>query len=112
MKLRMYPKSPAPRHIAILKDTLEKAGLVIIPTDSVYAIACAANQPTAIKKLADLKGYSPDKFNFSLLFSDLGMVGEYTKPINNDHYKMMNRVLPGPFTFILPCNGQINRIFP
>jgi tRNA threonylcarbamoyl adenosine modification protein (Sua5/YciO/YrdC/YwlC family) len=112
MKLRMYPKSPAPRHIAILKETLMNGGLIIIPTDSVYAIACAADQPDAIKKMAELKGNSTDPSHFSLLFSDLAMVSEYAKPISKDHYKIMNRVLPGPFTFILPSNGNINKIFP
>src|SRR5688572_5198188 len=110
MKLRMYPKSPAPRHISILKETLENGGLIVIPTDSVYAIACAANQPKAIQKMSELKG-NEDPSHFSLLFSDLAMVSEYTKPIIKDHYKIMNRLLPGPFTFILPSNGNINKIF-
>jgi len=112
MKLKIYPKSPAARHISILTETLNKGGLVIIPTDSVYAIACAANNPEGIKKLAALKGSSIDKCKFSFLFSDLSMVSEYTKPINKDHYKMMNRLLPGPFTFIVPSNGAISKIFP
>ena len=112
MKLRMYPKSPAPRHISILKEVLNNAGLIIIPTDSVYAVACAANQPDAIKKLADLKQTTVEKSNFSFLFADLAMVSEYTKPINKDHYKIMNRVLPGPFTFILQSDHNVNKIFP
>jgi tRNA threonylcarbamoyl adenosine modification protein (Sua5/YciO/YrdC/YwlC family) len=111
MKLRMYPKSPAPRHISILKETLRNGGLIITPTDSVYAIACAADQPQAIQRMAELKG-NVDPSNFSLLFSDLAMVSEYTKPISKDHYKMMNRVLPGPFTFILQSNGNVSKIFP
>ncbi len=111
MKLKMYPKSPAPRHIHILKETLLKGGVIIIPTDSVYAIACAADQPKAIKKMAQLKG-NIEASHFSLLFADLNMVSEYTKPITKDHFKLMNRVLPGPFTFILSSNSKINRIFP
>jgi len=110
MNLRMYPKSPAPRHITILKETLQKGGVIIIPTDSVYALVCAANQPEAIKKMAQLKGTDPS--HFSLLFSDLTMVSEYSKQLNKDHYKLMNRVLPGPFTFILQANGELQKIFP
>lgn len=112
MKLKIYPKSPAPRHISILTETLNKGGLLIIPTDSVYAIACAANNPEAIKKLADLKGSSLEKSKFSFLFSDLSMVSDYTKPINKDHFKIMNRLLPGPFTFIVQSNGATSKIFP
>ncbi len=112
MKIRIYPKSPAPRHISLIKEALMNGGLVIIPTDSVYAIACAANQPEAIKKLAELKGISADKTNLSFLFSDLAMVSEYTKPIDKDHFKIMNRVLPGPFTFIVASNGLVEKIFP
>lgn len=112
MKLKIYPKSPAPRHIAMLKEVLEKGGLIIIPTDSVYAIACAANQPKAIKKLSQLKGNKVDASNLSFLFSDLSMVSEYTRSVNKDHFKIMNRVLPGPFTFILPSSASVKRIFP
>lgn len=112
MKLKIYPKSPAPRHINILKETLDDGGLIIIPTDSVYAIACASNNPDAIKKLASLKNTTVEKSNFSLLFSDLAMVSEYAKSISKDHFKIMNRLLPGPFTFILQSNGTISKIFP
>jgi tRNA threonylcarbamoyl adenosine modification protein (Sua5/YciO/YrdC/YwlC family) len=112
MKLKIFSKSPAARHITILADILRDGGLVIIPTDSVYAIACAADQPKAIKKMAELKKTTVDKSNFSFLFSDLGMASGYTKPINKDHYKVMNRVLPGPFTFIVPCSSTVEKIFP
>jgi tRNA threonylcarbamoyl adenosine modification protein (Sua5/YciO/YrdC/YwlC family) len=112
MNLKIYPKSPAPRHISILKDILLKDGLIIIPTDSVYAIACGANQPNALKRLIELKGTTLEKSNFSFLFSSLAMVGAYTKPISKDHFKLMNRLLPGPFTFILQSNPQVTKIFP
>jgi len=112
MRVKIYPKSPAPRHISMLRETLENGGLIIIPTDSVYAIACAANQPEAIKKLASLKSTSVEKANFSFLFADMSMIGDYAKPITNYHFKLMNRVLPGPFTFIIPSNGGVSKIFP
>lgn len=111
MKLRIYPKSPAPRHISHIVDTLSQGGLVILPTDGVYAIACAADQPKAIEKLSALKA-NKDNHQLSFLFSDLSMLGEYIKPVNKDQYKLMNRVLPGPFTFILNSGGAVNKIFP
>lgn len=111
MKLRIYPKSPAPRHISQIAEVLNRGGLVIIPTDSVYAVACAANHPKAIEKLAQLK-LNSDKNSLSFLFSSLSMVGEYSKPVSKDHFKLMNRVLPGPFTFILNANQAVQRIFP
>lgn len=111
MKLRIYPKSPAPRHIHQIVEVLSKGGLVILPTDGVYAIACAADQPKAINTLAQLKS-NQDKNNLSFLFSDLAMVGVYSRPIGKDHYKLMNRVLPGPFTFILNAGAQVQKIFP
>ena len=112
MKLKIYPKSPASKHISIIKDVLNNGGLIIIPTDSVYAIACAANQPKAVKKLTALKKNAIEKSNFSFLFSDLTMVSEYTKKLSKNHFKIMNKVLPGPFTFILQSNASVNKIFP
>lgn len=111
MKLRIYPKSPAPRHISQIAETLRNGGLVILPTDGVYAITCAANQPKAIEKLSKLKT-NRDNQQLSFLFSDLAMVSDYTKPVTKDQYKLMNRVLPGPFTFILNSGGPVHKIFP
>jgi len=112
MKLKVYPKAPAPRHIEQICEVLKAGGIVVLPTDSVYSFACSSDHPDAIKKLAGLKGISVEKANFSFVFSDLSMLASFSKQLSNDAYKLMNRLLPGPFTFILNASSHVGRIIP
>ncbi|MBW7936732.1 MAG: Sua5/YciO/YrdC/YwlC family protein, partial [Flavobacteriales bacterium] len=84
MKIKIYPKSPAPRHIQQAVDVLKEGGVIIMPTDSVYAFACLSTHPDGVKKMAELKGIPLEKANFSFVFSDLSMLGEYARKVNNE----------------------------
>jgi tRNA A37 threonylcarbamoyladenosine synthetase subunit TsaC/SUA5/YrdC len=66
MLIKIYPENPSPKYIQQVVESLKKGGLIIYPTDSVYAIACDLYQPKAVVKLAQLKGIKPEKANFSL----------------------------------------------
>lgn len=112
MRLKVYPKSPAPRHISQAAEVLQSGGVIILPTDSVYSFACLATSLPGIQKLAELKGIPMDKARFSYVFADLAGLAGYSKPLSNDAFRLMNRLLPGPFTFILNANGNVNKIFP
>ncbi|MBE2247814.1 MAG: threonylcarbamoyl-AMP synthase [Candidatus Competibacteraceae bacterium] len=112
MKIKMYPKSPAPRHVQQAVDVLKEGGVIIIPTDSVYAFACMSTHPNAIKRMAEIKGISVEKANFSFVFSDLSMLGDYARLVSNDAFKLMKRLLPGPFTFILNAGQAVTKMIP
>ncbi|MCZ2442353.1 MAG: threonylcarbamoyl-AMP synthase [Flavobacteriales bacterium] len=112
MKIKIYPKSPAPRHIQQAVDVLKEGGVIIMPTDSVYAFACLSTHPDGVKKMAELKGIPLEKANFSFVFSDLSMLGEYARKVNNETFKLMKRLLPGPFTFILNAGQAVSKIIP
>lgn len=112
MRLKVYSKAPAPRHVQQIITELKKGGVVVLPTDSVYCYAVDASHPGAIARLARIKGVPVEKANFSFLFSDLTMLGNYTRQVNNTVYKIMNRLLPGPFTFILNASTQVGKIIP
>ena len=111
MLIKIYPDNPAEKYIRQIAETMKNGGVVIIPTDSVYAIACDINRPKAIEKVAQLKGLKVDKADFSFLFNKLSTISEYTKPIHNDVFKLMKKNLPGPFTFILDANNKIPKLF-
>lgn len=112
MKLKVYPKSPAPRHIEQIVEVLRNGGVIVMPTDSVYAFACASNQKSAIDRLAKLKGTKTAKQSFSFNLADLTNLAEYTKHVSTDAYRIMNRVLPGPFTFILNASKSVEKLIP
>ena len=111
MLLRVYPENPNPKNIRQVVDILEAGGIIIYPTDTLYAIGCDISANKSIDKIARLKGFDPRKPNLSLIFSDMSMLSEYTIIRDNNLFKLLKRNLPGPFTFIVPANNQIPKLF-
>jgi tRNA threonylcarbamoyl adenosine modification protein (Sua5/YciO/YrdC/YwlC family) len=107
----IHPDNPDSRKIRLVVDILNKGGIIIYPTDSVYSLGCSLQKKRAIEKLAQLKGIKLKKANFSIICSDLSHLADYTKPIDRSTYKLLNKNLPGPFTFILTASSQIPKLF-
>jgi tRNA threonylcarbamoyl adenosine modification protein (Sua5/YciO/YrdC/YwlC family) len=96
--------------LSLATECLESGGILIYPTDTIYAMGCSLKQPQAIEKMARIKDIRVDKAVFSLIFYDFGEIADYTKPMSTSIYKLMKRCLPGPFTFILSANSNISRL--
>jgi tRNA threonylcarbamoyl adenosine modification protein (Sua5/YciO/YrdC/YwlC family) len=89
----------------------KSGGIVIIPTDSVYAIGCDLRSKKGLQKLADFKGVKLNKANFSIICSDLSHLSEYTKQLDRPIFKLLKQCLPGPFTFILEASQEVPKLF-
>ncbi len=111
MLIKIYPENPAPRHVQMVADTLRDGGLVIYPTDSVYAIGCDMYNQDAIDRLCQVIGKKPENANLALICSDLKNISEYTTPFSNSVYKLMKSSLPGAYTFILKANNKVPKLF-
>ncbi len=111
MFIKLYAETPSQKYIRKVVEILENGGLVIYPTDSVYAIGCDINKPKALEKLAYLKGANPNNPDFSFIFSDIAQIAEYTPPLDKAIFKLLKHNLPGPFTFILLSNHKVPRLF-
>lgn len=111
MLLKIHPDNPDVRKIDLVVNCLKKGGIVIYPTDTVYAFGCDLNQTKTIERIARIKGLKAEKANFSIICSDLSHLSDYCQPISNPVFKLMKRILPGPFTFILKANSNIPKIF-
>ncbi len=107
MLLRIHPDNPGLRQIKIVTECLNDGGIVICPTDTVYGLTCDIFKSKAIQQIARIKGIKPEKANFSFICHDLSQLSDFTKPIDNNIYKMMKRALPGPYTFILEANNTV-----
>ncbi len=111
MLIKIHPDSPGERNVKTVVKTFDKGGLVIFPTDTIYGLGCGLRHIKAVNRIEQLKGIKKGKANFSMIIRDLSMLSEYTKPIENNIFKMMRRYLPGPFTFILNSSNKIPGIF-
>jgi tRNA threonylcarbamoyl adenosine modification protein (Sua5/YciO/YrdC/YwlC family) len=111
MLISIHPKDPEPRKIRIIVDKLNAGGVVICPTDTVYAFVCSAHQPRAIEQVAWLKGVKPQKADLSLICKDLSQLSTYARAVDTAAFRMMKHALPGPYTFILQASSEIPKLF-
>jgi len=109
--VRLYPENPNPRVLQQIIDVLEDGGVIVYPTDTVYSFGCDISKPKALDKVALLKGLKKEKADFSIIFDDLSRLSDYTKQIDTPLFKTLKRCLPGAFTFILPANNAVPKLF-
>jgi len=111
MLLRIHPENPGQRNISTVVECFKDGGVVIFPTDTIYAMGCDIYKTRALDRVAQIKGIRIEKANFSFLCHDLSQLSDFTKPIGNEVFKLMKRTLPGPFTYILNANNNVPRLF-
>ena len=111
MLLRIYPENPDPGRIRKVVEVLDKGGIIIYPTDTVYAIGCDIKANKSIEIIARMKGLDPRNPDMALIFHDMSQLSEYTTIRDNSVFKLLKRNLPGPFTFIVQANNQIPKMF-
>jgi tRNA threonylcarbamoyl adenosine modification protein (Sua5/YciO/YrdC/YwlC family) len=111
MLIRIYNENPNPGHIRQVVDLLEAGGIIIYPTDTVYAMGCDIQATKSIERIARFKGMNPKNPDLSLIFHDMSQLSEYTVIRDNAIFKLLKKNLPGPFTFIVQANNQIPKMF-
>lgn len=111
MLLEINPDYIDERLIQQCADTFKKGGIVIFPTDSVYAVGCDLYNKSALNKLARLKGIKLNKARFSIICHSLSDLSNYVKQIDRPTFKLLKQHLPGPFTFVLTATNEIPRLF-
>lgn len=111
MLFRVNTENPEKRKIGQIVDILKEGGVIIYPTDTVYALGCDINQPKAIEKICRLRGLKPEKAMLSLMCKDISQVSEYAAQIDNEVFRMMKDHLPGPYTYILKASKSVPKKF-
>ena len=109
--IKLYEENPNPKQILEVVQVLKKGGVIIYPTDTVYALGCDITNNKALGRIAKIKGIKLEKANWSFVCKDLSNLSDYVKQIDNTTFKILKRCLPGAFTFILPGNNQLPTVF-
>ena len=110
MILHIHPKDPQPRLIRQIVESLQKGGIIIYHTDTVYGLGCDILQQKAVEKICRIKKVDPKKAQLSFVCSDLSHLSVYAKPLSNPVYRLLKEYLPGPYTFILPASKMVPKI--
>jgi len=108
MILNLHPKNPEIRALKTISENLKNGAVYIFPTDTVYAIIADSKSKKGIEKLHELKHSDKNK-PLSILCPDISTASEYVETLPNEAFKLMKRITPGPFTFILKANRNIPR---
>ena len=101
--LKFYQSKPNHKLLKKAAHVLEQGGLIIYPTDTVYALGCLSNNIDGLKRFANIKQIKLDKAPLSFFMRNFSDLSNYVKPLDNSTFKLLKRCLPGPYTFILPC---------
>ncbi|MFI3328627.1 MAG: L-threonylcarbamoyladenylate synthase [Rikenellaceae bacterium] len=104
MIIKLYKDNTSEKDLKRICDILRDGGVVIYPTDSVYAIGCAIGSAKGVEKLQKLSG--KDANELSLIFDTISMVAEYCK-VENSIFKLLKRNTPGAITFIMKSLSRI-----
>ncbi len=105
--IKIYPDNPQDTAINEVVKTLNNGGLIIYPSDTVYALGCNIFDIRAMEKLAQLKKVKLEKAHFSIICNDLSHLSEFTRPVNTAVFRYLKNNVPGPFTFILEASKSL-----
>lgn len=109
--IKIYEDNPNPKEIKRVVKILRDGGVIIFPSDTVYALGCDITNNRAMERVAQLRGVKLEKANFSFICEDLSNLSDYVKQIDSPTFKLLKRNLPGPYTFILPGNNNLPTVF-
>ena len=105
--LSIHPQNPQQRLIAKAAESVRKGGVIVYPTDSVYAIGCHIGDKQAMDRIRSIRQLDKNH-NFTLMCRDLSELASYAR-VDNSAFRSLKAQTPGPFTFILPATSEVPR---
>lgn len=103
----LHPEQPQPRLIRQAAEIVRGGGLVVLPTDSAYALVCAVGDASQLERIRKIRGVD-DRHHFTLMCRDLSEIATYAR-VDNSQYRLLKAITPGPYTFILEGTKELPR---
>ncbi|MHA8055106.1 L-threonylcarbamoyladenylate synthase [Aquirufa nivalisilvae] len=104
--IKIYEKNNSQALIDQVVQVLNKNGVIIYPTDTMYALGCSIQSAQAIARICEIKQIKPNKNRFSFICADLSSIANFAK-VSDFAFKVLKRYLPGPYTFVLPASSKV-----
>jgi tRNA threonylcarbamoyl adenosine modification protein (Sua5/YciO/YrdC/YwlC family) len=111
MLLELNTQNPSARKVQMVVDTLEKGGVIIYPTDSVYGLGCDIFNQKSVARICQIRRIDPAKANLTFICKDIQQLSKYVYQIDNQLFRLLKDNVPGAFTFILKANKEVPRHF-
>jgi tRNA threonylcarbamoyl adenosine modification protein (Sua5/YciO/YrdC/YwlC family) len=103
---RIYDKNNSAELIDSVVQILLKGGVIIYPTDTMYAMGCSIQSQQAVNRICEIRQIKPTKNRFSFICSDLSAISNFAK-VSDFAFKILKRYLPGAYTFVLPASSKV-----
>jgi tRNA threonylcarbamoyl adenosine modification protein (Sua5/YciO/YrdC/YwlC family) len=103
----VHPENPQVRLLKQAVALLEGGGIVAVPTDSSYALACHLDDKSAVDRLRQIRGMD-HRHHLTLLCRDLSELANYAI-VDNRQYRLLKSATPGAYTFILDATREVPR---
>jgi len=110
MLIKIYNENPNPKDISEVVGILQRGGIIIYPTDTLYAFGCDINNADAVNRICAIKKIDPQKALLTIVCSSISQISQFTT-INDTIFKILKGSLPGPFTFIFNGNKELPSVF-
>ena len=110
MLIKIYNINPNPNEIRRVVEVLRQGGVIIFPTDTVYAFGCDIFNKKGVEYIIRLKKKDLRHSQLSFVCHDLSEASEYAR-LNDRTFKLLKDNLPGPFTFILNGSHKLPKLF-
>jgi tRNA threonylcarbamoyl adenosine modification protein (Sua5/YciO/YrdC/YwlC family) len=107
--IKLYDKNNSIDILLSIVQVLQKNGVIIYRTDTMYALGCLITSQQAIQRICDIKQIKPNKNRFSFICHDLSSISNYAK-VSDVNFKLLKHYLPGPYTFVLPASSNVPSI--
>ena len=109
--INVYSETPNPKDLLRVTKILNKGGVIIFPTDTVYGLGCLSNNLSALDRFAKIKGLRIEQAPLSFLFQDIRSLSNYVAPMNSKKFKLVKRLLPGPYALIMNAAQKLPKPF-
>lgn len=110
MLVKLYNDNPSVPEIRRIAGILRGGGVIIVPTDTVYAFACDIFSQNAVGFITHLKKHDLRRANLSFICQDLSQVSQFAR-LDDEAFRLLKDNLPGPFTFVLPGSSRLPKMF-
>lgn len=104
---QIHPQNPQARLIRQSVEVLRNSGLIVYPTDSMYAFGCQIGDKSALERLRRIRKLD-ENYNFSLVCRDLSEISTFAR-VENSVFRLLKAITPGPYTFILNASKEVPR---
>lgn len=107
-RIKLHPVTPHVKRIFEIADMIKAGAVVLFPTDSQYALGCEYTNKKGIKRIREIRGLGDDD-HLTILCDSLSGISTFAH-ISDHNFKLIKRLIPGPFTFILPATKEVPKL--